>query len=205
MQAFSTFSIAFLFSFLGTIPPGTLNLTVIHLGVNDRIRAALVLSVTAALVEYPYAWLAVEFQDYIRKSTDVMESFRLVGSILMIAIGVLNLLSTLGSSSNHATRLRESGFRMGVILGVLNPVAIPFWIAMTAYMKSRGWIALSDNLQLQAYLLGVSLGTLAVFIPLACVAKRVVSRFKISTMLSRLPGALLILLGVYTFGEYIFG
>lgn len=203
MQALSTFAVAFLFSFIGTIPPGTVNLTIVHLGINDRLRTALIMSVAAALIEYPYTWLAVEFQDFMR-SADMMANFKILGSGLMIAIGCLNLFS-IGSPSGPGRTLRERGFRMSIVLGILNPVAIPFWIAMTAYIKSRGWVTLSDNLQLHAYLFGVSAGTLAVFIPLACVAKRVVARFKTSTLLPKLPGALLVALGVYGLGEYMFG
>ena len=205
MDALSAFAIAFFFSFVGTLPPGSLTLTVIQLGLNRRMDSAIRMSVAAAIVEYPYAWIAVEFQELISRSLDITHNFQLFGSLVMIALGALNLLSTVKSPSNRISRLQENGFRAGIVLGVLNPLAIPFWIAMTAYLKSRGWVTLSNNLELHAYLLGVSAGTLAVFILLARMAERIVSRFKINPVLPKLPGALLIVLGVYAFGEYMFG
>jgi threonine/homoserine/homoserine lactone efflux protein len=92
-----------------------------------------------------------------------------------------------------------------VLLGLLNPLAIPFWLAMTAYIKSRGWIDLSTNAEIHAYLLGVSLGTLTLFMLLAYLAKMVVSQFQTGTILRKFPGAVLIALGVYAIAEYIFG
>lgn len=203
MQVLSTFAVAFLVSFIGTLPPGTVNLTIIHLGINHRIRTALIMAVAAALIEYPYTSLAVEFQDFIR-SSDLIANFKLLGSVLMIAIGIINLLSV-RSASGQSARHVDRRSRTGIVLGVLNPVAIPFWIGMTAYIKSRGWVTLSDNMQLHAYLLGVSTGTLAVFIPLACVAQRFVSRFRTSSLLARAPGALMVAMGVYALVEYILG
>lgn len=205
MQVVSTFAVAFFFSFIGTIPPGTLNLTIIQLGLNDRIPIAFRIAVAAALVEYPYAWVAVQFQEALNMSVNMTENAKLFGSVLMIGLGALNLLSTMKPPSDRGRRLRENGFRIGIVLGILNPVAIPFWIALTAYVKGRGWVTLSNNLELHAYLLGVSAGTLVVFVLFACLAKRVVSRFKTSTLLPKLPGVLLFLLGIYAFGEYILG
>jgi threonine/homoserine/homoserine lactone efflux protein len=204
MDALSAFAIAFFFSFVGTLPPGSLNLTVIQLGLNRRMNTAIRMSVAAAIVEYPYAWLAVEFQELISRSLDITQNFKLFGSLVMIALGALNLLSTVKSSSNRISRLQENGFRAGVVLGVLNPLAIPFWIAMTAYLKSRGWVTLSNGLELHSYLLGVSTGTLAVFVVLAWLARRIALQFKTNALLPKLPGALLIALGVYAFGEYMF-
>ena len=123
----------------------------------------------------------------------------------MIALGALNLLSTLRPSSSRGQRLQKNGFRAGIVLGILNPLAIPFWIAMTAYIKSEGWVTLSNNIELHAYLLGVSAGSLVVLLLFASLASRIVSQLRANSFLSKVPGAVLILLGVYAFGEYMLG
>ena len=76
---------------------------------------------------------------------------------------------------------------------------------MTAYLKTYGWVDLSDNIEIHAYLLGVSMGTLVLFMLLAYLAKRVVAYFKYDSILKKTPGVLLIVLGLYSFTQYILG
>ena len=73
-----SFVIAFLFSFVGTIPPGTLSLTIIQLGLKGKIDIAWRMSIAAALIEYPYAWIAVEFQGFLAESLELTHNFHLV-------------------------------------------------------------------------------------------------------------------------------
>jgi threonine/homoserine/homoserine lactone efflux protein len=204
MEVISAFVIAFIFSFVGTIPPGTLSLSIIQLGLNHKINVAWRMALAAALIEYPYAWIAVEFHQFMTRSLEISHNFHLLTAIVMIALGVVSLWSA-ARPSKLSQRFEGSGFRRGMVLGLLNPMAIPFWIAITAYLKSHGWVDLSDKFEIHAYLVGVSSGTLVLFMVLAYLARSLVSHFKTNGFLQRIPGALLILLGVYSFTEYISG
>lgn len=204
MEVFLTFAIAFCLSFVGTIPPGTLSLSIIQLGLNHRVNVAWRMALAAALIEYPYAWIAIEFEAFITQSLDLTSSFHLITGLVMVLLGILNLWSS-AKPTGFTQRFEASGFRKGVVLGLLNPLAIPFWMAMTAYLKNHGWVDLSDKFEVHAYLLGVSTGTLVLFMLLAYLAKSVVSHFKTNGFLQKTPGVLLILLGLYSFAEYIFG
>ena len=199
-----TFGIAFCLSFVGTIPPGTISLTVLELGLKHRINVAWRMAFAAALIEYPYAWVAVEFQHFLAASLNFTHHFHLVAGFVMISLGTFSLWSA-AKPSNFSRRFEHSGFRKGILLGLLNPLAIPFWMAMTAYLKSHGWVDLSDNYEIHAYLLGVSGGTLALFMALAYLARSIVSHFQANGLLQKLPGVLLILLGLYSLQEYMFG
>ena len=122
----------------------------------------------------------------------------------MILLGAFSLWSS-RKPSKLSQRFQESGFRKGIVLGLLNPLAVPFWMAMTAYSKSHGWIDLSTRVEVHAYLLGVSAGTLVLFMLLAYLARMVVSQFQTNAFLQKTPGVVLVLLGTYSLIEYIFG
>lgn len=203
-EVVTTFAIAFLFSFIGTIPPGTLSLSIVQLGLNHRINVAWRMALASALIEYPYAWIAIEFQDLIMGSLEFSHRFHLITGMVMILLGALNLWTTV-RPSRFSQRFDSSGFRRGLVLGLLNPMAIPFWLAMTAYLKTHGWVDLSEGMEVHAYLLGVSAGTVALYMMLAYLARKVVSHFKTNGFIQRAPGVLLILLGFYSLSEYIFG
>jgi threonine/homoserine/homoserine lactone efflux protein len=204
MEVITTFGIAFCLSFVGTIPPGTISLTVVGLGLKRRINAAWRMALAAALIEYPYAWIAVAFQGFLVQSLEFTHHFHLYSGLVMVLLGVFSLV-TAARPSKFSQRFEHSGFRKGMVLGLLNPLAIPFWMAMTAYLKSHGWVDLSNNYEIHAYLLGVSAGTLVLFMLLAYLARSVVSHFQTNGFLQKTPGVLLILLGLYSFGKYIFG
>lgn len=203
MEALLTFLIAFFFSFIGTIPPGTMNLTIIGLGLEHRISTAWRFALAAAIIEYPYAWLAVEFENLITTSPVITDNFQIITAIVMIVLGVISL-RTSQKPSTFAKRFRESGFRRGILLALLNPLALPFWVAMTAYLKSQQWIDLDTKTEIHFYLLGVSLGSLALLIMLAYLARKVVSQFQGNTFLKKIPGITLLILGAYAVMQYFF-
>jgi threonine/homoserine/homoserine lactone efflux protein len=202
MEAIIAFSIAFFFSFIGTIPPGTLNLTIIQMGLAHRVQQAWRFSVAAAIVEYFYAWLAVEFESLITSSPSVTDNFQLITAVVMLSLGTLSLI-TVTKPSKAVEKFNESGFRKGIVLGILNPMALPFWVAMTAYVRGQRWVVIDSNLKLHAYLLGVSLGGLVVMMLLFFLARRVVTYFHGNTLLKKVPGITLLALGVYAIISYL--
>jgi threonine/homoserine/homoserine lactone efflux protein len=196
-----TFIVAFVFSFLGTIPPGSLNLTMIQLGLDNKMSIAWRFALATSIAEYPYAWIAIKFESLITSSPVITDKFQLLTGIVMISLGAINLWSST-REIRVLKRFNESGFRRGFILGLLNPMAIPFWIAITAYLKSMNLVELSNSQQLHAYLIGVSLGTLLLLILLAYLAQRLVAYFQTNKFLKRLPGLTMVALGVYALVSY---
>ena len=146
MEVIATFFIAFFFSFIGTIPPGTLNLTIIQMGLDHRVQQAWRFAIASSIVEYFYAWIAVKFESLITSSPAVTENFQLITALVMLTLGVISLITS-RNPSPIVERFNESGFRKGFILGVLNPMALPFWVAMTAYIRSQRWVTLDSSLR----------------------------------------------------------
>ena len=203
MHAIETFLIAFVFSFVGSIPPGTLNLTVLQLGLNQQIKLAWRFAIAAALVEYPYGWIAVKFAALITSSPLILENIKLVSAAVMFAVGVLGLWSARKPTS-FTRKFEQSGFRRGFILSILNPMAIPFWIAITAYLTTQNWISLDSTVTLHSYLLGVSVGALVLLMLLAFVSKQLIRYVPPDSWIKYVPGSTLVLLGMYALFNYYF-
>lgn len=202
MIAATNFLLGFFFSFVGSIPPGTINLTCLQLGLENKIKIAWRFSLAASIMEYPYAWIAVEFATWITSSPVVIENMQLITAIVMTVLGLLTLLSS-SMPSTFSARLSESGYIRGIILSILNPLAIPFWVGTTAYLKSLQWIELSTPLRLHSYLFAICLGTFVILIMLAYLAKRVVSQVGKKPWINKIPGFALIILGIYAFIQYL--
>ncbi|MFZ1807011.1 MAG: LysE family transporter [Cyclobacteriaceae bacterium] len=203
MEILSVFFIGAFFSFIGSIPPGTLNLSVLQLGLENKVNTALRFALAVSIIEYPYTWIGVEFESWITSSPMVIENFQLITAIVMVAIGVLNLWSA-EKPTNFSLKFNESGFRRGLILSVLNPMAIPFWIGITAYLKAQGWLELSSAWLLHSYILGTSVGAMILLTLFALMAKKLARYVKNNKMVKRIPGFTLLALGIYAFVKYLF-
>ncbi|MEQ8304379.1 MAG: LysE family transporter [Cyclobacteriaceae bacterium] len=202
MEILWVFLIGLVFSFLGSIPPGTLNLTVLQLGLESKVRIALRFALAVAIVEYPYTWIAIQFESWVTSSPVVIENFQLITAIVMTTLGGLNLWAA-EKPSSFTTRFADSGFRRGLVLSILNPMAIPFWIAITAYLKAQGWISLSNVYLLHSYVLGTSVGAMILLIMFALLAKQLAAYVKNSKLVKRVPGMVLLVLGMYAFIKYL--
>lgn len=121
----------------------------------------------------------------------------------MIAIGILNLWSA-EKPTSFSVKFNESGFRRGLILSVLNPMAIPFWVGVTAYLKAMNWLDLSTVWRLHGYVLGTSVGAMLLLTGFALLAKNLAVYVRDNRIVKRVPGFTLIALGLYALIKYLF-
>lgn len=196
------FLIGLVFSFLGSIPPGTLNVCVLQLGIEKKIAVALRFALAVSIVEYPYTWIAVQFEYWITASPVVTENFQLITAVVMTALGLFMLWSA-RTPSNFSVRFNESGFRRGMILSILNPMAIPFWVGITAYLKAQGWIDLSSTGLLHSYVLGTAVGAMILLSLFTFMAVRLAPYIQHNRFIKIIPGLMLLSLGVYAFAKYL--
>lgn len=196
MELLLTFLAGFALSGLGSIPPGSLNLSIIQLGLEHRINVAWRFALAAAIIEYPYAWLAIGFEELINRSPAITANIELISAAVLIGLGIVNLRIA-GNSGLFYQKFNSSGFRRGLLLGILNPLAIPYWIGITAYLKSMNLIRISSPAETQAYLFGIVMGALALLISLAYLSRRMVHYFQESWIFKKIPGLTLLILGLY--------
>jgi threonine/homoserine/homoserine lactone efflux protein len=196
------FLVGLIISFIGSIPPGTLNLAVLQLGMEQKIKTALRFSLAVSIIEYPYAWIGVVFEDWVTSSPIIIDNFQLITAIVMTVIGAFSIWSA-RKPSEFSVRFNESGFRRGIVLSILNPMAIPFWVAYTAFLKSQGWIDLSTPWFVHSYVLGTAVGVMILLIIFAFLAKRLAQYVKDNKIVKMVPGVTLLVLGLYAFIKYL--
>ena len=197
MVVIQTFLVAFFFSYVGSIPPGTINISVIQLALSGRMREAIYFSLAAALVEFFYATFAVGVQFFFVSKLDFTIHFKIVAASAMIVLGLINILGKNKKSAGQGSKVTLNGFKKGVVISIFNPLAIPFWIAVTAYLESQAWIKI-DSRTFWIYILGISTGTFLLLSTLIFI----VSKFSVSLnsrVISKGTGLIFIGLGIYTF------
>ncbi|MEQ8583960.1 MAG: LysE family transporter [Marinoscillum sp.] len=198
--------IAFVVSYLGSIPPGTINITSMQLSVQKHGRAAFFFALAASITEFVYAGVTVRFQIFLSEKPYFTENFQIITALAMLVLGIANLLTKTNSQSllSKSTALKgRNGFKRGVILGVLNPLTIPFWLTVTAYLQNHRLISLSGA-HFWLYLCGISLGTFALLLTVNRLGARFTNIADNQLLVHRLPGIVFILLGLYNFIDWLF-
>ncbi len=202
MSFLQVFFVAFLVSYLGSIPPGTINVSVMQLSMKNHRRAALFLGLAASMVEFVYAGATVKFQQFLITHDFLKFYFQLITATVLIVIGVFNLLSK-ATSTNYMPKgeiRRRTGFKRGLILGILNPLTIPFWLAVTTYLETYGWITLASR-NYWAYISGLAAGTFFLLICVDILGSKFQKVADNSFIVHKIPGMILTSMGVYNMWE----
>ncbi len=203
LELIRVFVLGTVFSFIGSIPPGTLNVSVLQLGLEKKVKTALRFALAVAIIEYPYAWIAVEFESLISKSPWIEENLQLITAVVMTTLGAFTVWSA-RKPSTFSVRFNESGFRRGLILSILNPMAIPYWTGATAYFRAQGWVDLSTQPLIHSYVFGTSVGAMLLLTLFTFMAARLAPYIQQNRYIKMAPGFIMLALGLYAFARYIF-
>lgn len=199
-----TLLIAFMVSYVGSIPPGTINVSVMQLSIIKKHRAALFLGIAASSVEFIYAGITVQFHLLLERNDQIASYFQIVTSLALVGLGIANIFS---KSSSASVKVDEKltgrhGFLRGLVLGFLNPMTIPFWLALTTYLENDGWISISDY-GFWLYLTGISAGTFCLLLTVDALGKRFSQVADNNFLVHKVPGFILLGLGLYYFSKLL--
>ena len=203
MEILTALLVGFFFSFIGSIPPGSINLSVLQLAVKGNMAAAFRFIFASTGIEFIYAYIAIRFQILITSSPFVIQNLHIISALVMILLGIINLLSP-KNPGKLSKKLANSGFRRGMIISILNPLAIPFWIGITAYLQSNNWIVINSG-TIFWYITGISLGTFALLTVIALLSSKVAPYLQNPSLIKKIPGFILLILGLYAFYKFFTG
>lgn len=155
----STFTAGMVVSFLGTLPPGVLNVTVTRITLKQGSWAALLFVLACGLVEFVYSYLAVLLTQLVVQNGFVKYLTDGLTAVVLIIMGIYYLRKPVSTAVAHERDSRP--FTLGVVLSLLNLAAFPFWTIYTTLLIQKGWVTLTSPAWTLLYVTGISLGTLA--------------------------------------------
>ena len=150
-----------LISFLGTLPLGTLNIAAMQISVQECVNNALYFSFGALTVEMIYVRISLVAIDWVRKQERLMKIMEWATFFIILALAAGSFISALKSGShpknvflqNHIHR-----FFLGMMMGGINPVQIPFWFGWSSILFTKK-ILQPVKSQYNFYIIGIGLGT----------------------------------------------
>jgi len=157
-------------AFIASLPLGPVNLAVVQAALNRGRKAAYRVATGASLSEMLYCAMAVLGASLIFSTEASKESFLLwlkfLSLPLLLLLGSHDLTKDIPRPRMHLPealrpKKRQSGLWLGLSLNLLNPVLLPFWLAISSYLAAHD--ALEESfLGLLVYVLGVGLGTFGI-------------------------------------------
>lgn len=188
-----TFIIGVLLNAMGYIPPGNINLTLAQLTINRGMRQAWGFIIAFSCVEVFFTFGMMRFARWISSDVDI-DSVELnsVPLSLLIDVFMVLLLSTMATITwvnrnkvyqrKDKAESRQGSVFYGLILGLLNPVQIPFWLFFGNYVILHEWIT-TDYVSLIIFSIGSGMGSLVALYAYAHFAQYIQEKFTLSSRL----------------------
>jgi threonine/homoserine/homoserine lactone efflux protein len=145
--------------FIGTIPFGPINLTVVKTTVDYDSRRGTEVALAASIVEIFEALVAICFGLVISAYLESNLVIKLLIAIAFILLAGFVFTRKTDPSLAEKNSNQESFFRKGLLIAALNPQAIPFWIFALATI-SQYFVFEYVGIYLIGFLAGVFVGKL---------------------------------------------
>lgn len=130
--------LGFTSSFIGTLPLGMLNLTVLQLSLANRQKQAIALSLGATLIEFVQIGMTLLGMNVLLTIPQLSNVFSLISIPVLIYLAVKNLKK--GSNTEGGLLTPKSTFYQGIVLGFANVVVYPFWLLWGNIFVQNGWL-----------------------------------------------------------------
>lgn len=159
------FLYAFLISLLGSLPVGTLNVSVAGLTIHHGWIAPIEFSVTAILVEtllVRVAVMAAKKLDNLRRFHRV---FAATTCVLLLLFAWTSLKAATGTQRFGASLpfADRNPWVSGFLLSTINPLHLPFWLGWSAVLRSKK--ILTDTAgAYNVFVIAIGLGTATAFL-----------------------------------------
>lgn len=173
-----TFLVAFIINFAGYIPLGNINLTTVQLSVNRGMKQTLYFLITFACIDTLSTYILMSFAEWFAGHQNWL---RVLDYLLITVFVIMGYLSWYTSTHPKAVKYRKrDSIRYGIILGIFNPMQIPFWMIGGTYLISHHWIT-TQGPGLELFSLGAGLGAFCCLYLFARFARYIQEKFALST------------------------
>ncbi len=153
-----TFFVAVIVNFVGYIPLGNINLTAMQISINKGLKQAYVFAISFALVEGVFTFVLMHFAEWFATQKNLMIWLEWLMVAVFLLMGVLSYLQSKKERKPVDDVKKRDSIKTGIILGVFNPMIIPFWTIGGTYLIAHNWIT-TAGLGLVIFAIGASVGS----------------------------------------------
>jgi len=189
---FLTLFLGIVLNAMGYIPPGNINLTVAQLTINKGMRQAWSFILSFSCVEVCFTFGMMRFARWLSSDVNLDANINEVRISTYIDAFMVVLFVVMGTITwKHRNKIpkakddnksKKGSVFYGMLLGILNPVQIPFWLFFGNYVILHEWIE-TDYLSLVIFSLGSGIGSALALYGYAHFARYIQEKFALSSYL----------------------
>jgi threonine/homoserine/homoserine lactone efflux protein len=175
---FLTLFLGIILNMLGYIPPGNINLTVVQITITRGIRQALYFIIAFSSVEVLFSFGVMRFVQWLSSEIKLGD---IIDVIMILMFGILGVITWRSRKEMPKTDYsNKDSIRYGMLLGVINPMQIPYWLFVGTYLISHEWINIG-YLSLIIFSIGSGIGAGLALYGFARFAQYIQEKFDLSS------------------------
>lgn len=176
---FLTFFIGLIANFIGYIPPGNINLSVVQITINRHMKQALQFITAFSCVEFFFTYFIMNAADWLAQQVHLDT---VIDWIMVVLFGAMGAITWMHRNKPPREK-KESGkdsITYGILLGFLNPMQVPFWLITGSYLITHEWIE-TGRLALIIFSVGSAAGAFLCLFIYARSARYIKNKLDLST------------------------
>lgn len=196
---FLTLFLGIVLNMVGYIPPGNINLTVVQITISRGIRQAIYFICAFACVEVLFTFGVMRFVQWLSSEIKIGD---IIDVVMIFMFGILGIITWRSRKEMpKADYSKKDSIRYGMLLGVINPMQIPYWLFVGTYLISHEWIDIG-YLSLSVFSIGSGIGAAVALYGFARFAQYIQEKFALSSYIVNKSIALLFFaLSAYHIGK----
>ena len=161
---FCVFFWGMLVSFLGSLPLGTMNVTVTQISVQKGISDGFAFAAGSMIIEVIIVRIALVTMKWLAKQHRLFRLLEYITTsvILFLAVGSFIAAYKMTGFASSLPVQSVKPFWTGVLLSLTNPLHIPFWLGWSTVLMNKN-ILLPSSDQYNWYVGGIGIGTMLGF------------------------------------------
>jgi threonine/homoserine/homoserine lactone efflux protein len=165
-------------NFVGYIPLGNINLTSVQISVNRGMKQALYFVTSFSFVDILSTYILMRFAEWFASHEKWLHFLDWVLIVIFLTMAYTSLNAV--EHPKEVQYRRRDSVRYGIILGIFNPMQIPFWMIGGTYLISHNWIT-TKGWGLGIFAVGAGLGAFLCLYLFAKFAKYIQEKFSLSS------------------------
>ena len=160
MHVVLIFFITSLISFFGSLQLGPVNLAIMKVVLEGRRRAGLLIGLGVCIPEFIYSAFAIFAAAWLIQRKEVLEILEWSIVPVMLTLGLINIFKKKKEEKAINTG-RSADFLKGIVLSLLNPQLLPFWLAILVMLNGYNFFSIHTFADRLAFVIGTGAGEFA--------------------------------------------
>jgi len=199
----SHFFIGLVMSYVGLLPPGMMNMTVVRHSLTSGLKPAYKFSAGAATIVAIQSLIALSFAQLLLDNPQIIRNLRKAAVFVFIALGIYFFRLAKKEFVQRDKKSRKNLYAAGIIMSSMNMLAIPFFFGYSTLMNMKGWL-LFEFPEIYSFVIGAVTGSFFLFVTYAQLADFVSRKVGfLAKNINYILAILFVILAIITFAGLI--